>query len=344
MATIVNLEASRLEANKRAKSKALDALVDLVDDELKAVNRTIVARMHSPVALIPQLAGHIVAAGGKRLRPMLTLAAAKLCGYTGERQVQLATCVEFIHTATLLHDDVVDDSALRRGQSSANAIWGNQSSVLVGDFLFSRAFELMVEDGSLKVLQILSRASSVIAEGEVHQLLTSNDTETSEAQYLEVIQAKTAELFAAAARIGAVVAGRPDVEEEALRVYGLNLGIAFQLIDDVLDYSARQAELGKTVGDDFREGKITLPVILAFRRGDDGERGFWKRTLEALEQNEGDLTHAMELMKRHNSLADTVNRARHYGAVARDALGIFPESAVKTALLDIIDFCIERAY
>ncbi len=344
MATVVNLEASRLEANKRAKSKALDALVDLVEDDLKAVNRTIVARMHSPVALIPQLAGHIVAAGGKRLRPVLTLAATKLCGYRGERHIRLATCVEFIHTATLLHDDVVDDSELRRGQSSANAIWGNQSSVLVGDFLFSRAFELMVEDGSLKVLQILSRASSVIAEGEVHQLLTSNDTETSEAQYLEVIQAKTAELFAAAARIGAVVAERPDVEEEALRVYGLNLGIAFQLIDDVLDYSARQQELGKTVGDDFREGKITLPVILAFRRGDEGERAFWQRTLETLEQTEVDLEHAMELMKQHSSLADTVNRARHYGAVARDALGIFPDSPTKTALLDIIDFCIERAY
>jgi len=339
VATVVNLETSR-----RAKAKALDSLVALVEEDLRAVNRTIVARMHSPVALIPQLAGHIVAAGGKRLRPLLTLAATKLCGYEGERHIKLATCVEFIHTATLLHDDVVDDSELRRGQSSANAIWGNQSSVLVGDFLFSRAFELMVEDGSLKVLHILSRASSVIAEGEVHQLLTSNDTETSEAQYLEVIQAKTAELFAAAARIGAVVAERPDVEEEALRVYGLNLGIAFQLIDDVLDYSARQAELGKTVGDDFREGKITLPVILAFRRGDDGERAFWKRTLETLDQKDGDLARAMELMKTHSSLADTVNRARHYGAVARDALGIFPESPVKTALLEIIDFCIERAY
>ena len=339
MATVVNLETSR-----RAKAKALDALTDLVAEDLKAVNRTIIARMHSPVALIPQLAGHIVAAGGKRLRPLLTLAATKLCGYAGERHVKLATCVEFIHTATLLHDDVVDDSDLRRGQSSANAIWGNQSSVLVGDFLFSRAFELMIEDGSLKVLQILSRASAVIAEGEVLQLLTSNDTETSEAQYLEVIQAKTAELFAAAARIGAVVADRPDVEEEALRVYGLNLGIAFQLIDDVLDYSARQAELGKTVGDDFREGKITLPVILAFRRGDEGERAFWKRTLENLDQTQGDLARAMELMKDHNSLADTVNRARHYGAVARDALGIFPDSPTKAALLDIIDFCIDRAY
>src|SRR3954468_24045701 len=232
---------------QRPGEDALTSLVTLLQADLEACNRAIVDRMHSPVTLIPQLAAHIVAAGGKRLRPLLTLACARMCGYPGERHIKLAACVEFIHTATLLHDDVVDDSALRRGQSSANAIWGNQSSVLVGDFLFSRAFELMVEDGSLKVLQILSRASSVIAEGEVHQLLTSNDTETSEAQYLEVIQAKTAELFAAAARIGAVVADRPDVEEEALRVYGLNLGIAFQLIDDVLDYSARQAELGKTV-------------------------------------------------------------------------------------------------
>jgi octaprenyl-diphosphate synthase len=333
-----------LESQRRTKSTALEALVDMVEADLRAVNQTIVARMQSPVALIPQLAGHLIAAGGKRLRPLLTLAAARLCGYRGERQVKLATCVEFIHSATLLHDDVVDDSELRRGQSSANAIWGNQSSVLVGDFLFSRAFELMVEDGSLKVLQILSRASSIIAEGEVHQLITTSDTKTSEAQYLEVIQSKTAELFAAAARIGAVVADRPDVEEEALRVYGLNLGIAFQLIDDVLDYSARQAELGKTVGDDFREGKITLPVILAFRRGDETERAFWKRTLEDLAQSDGDLSQAIDLMKRHNSLADTVSRARHYGAIARDALGIFPDSHAKTVLLDVIDFCIERAY
>ncbi|MDX2225472.1 MAG: polyprenyl synthetase family protein [Rhodospirillaceae bacterium] len=339
MATIVSLESQR-----RSKAKALDELTALVETDLKAVNRTIVARMQSPVALIPQLAGHLIAAGGKRLRPLLTLAAAKLCGYTGERHIKLATCVEFIHSATLLHDDVVDESELRRGKESANTIWGNQSSVLVGDFLFSRAFELMVEDGSLKVLQILSRASSVIAEGEVHQLLTSNDTETSEAQYLEVIQAKTAELFAAAARIGAVVAGRPDVEEEALRAYGMNLGIAFQLIDDVLDYSARQAELGKTIGDDFREGKITLPVILAFRRGDEAERGFWKRALEELDQSDTDLARAMDLMTRHNSLNDTVTRARHYGAIARDALGIFPDGHVKSILLDVIDFCIDRAY
>ncbi len=339
VATVVQLD------NRRTGSdQALEALTALVKDDLQAVNETIIERMHSPVALIPQLAGHIVAAGGKRLRPVLTLAAAQLCGYTEKRHIKLATCVEFIHTATLLHDDVVDDSDLRRGRSSANALWGNQPSVLVGDFLFSRAFELMVEDGSLKVLGILSSASSIIAEGEVHQLMTTNDTETSEAQYLEVVQAKTAELFAAAARIGAVVADRPEVEEEALQVYGLNLGIAFQLIDDVLDYSAKQAELGKTIGDDFREGKITLPVILAFRRGDAEERAFWRRCLHDMEQGEDELAHALTLMEKHNSLTDTVNRAAHYGDVARDALGIFPKSPVKTALLDIIDFCIKRAY
>ncbi|MRG70845.1 polyprenyl synthetase family protein [Alphaproteobacteria bacterium HT1-32] len=300
--------------------------------------------MQSPVALIPQLAGHIVASGGKRLRPLMTLAAARLCGYEGERHIGLASCVEFIHTATLLHDDVVDESALRRGQDSANAIWGNKASVLVGDFLFSRAFELMVEDGSLDVLRILSSASSTIAEGEVLQLITANDTETGEAAYLEVVTAKTAALFAAACEIGAVVADRPAVEEEALRAYGLNLGIAFQLIDDVLDYSASQADLGKAIGDDFRDGKITLPVVLAFRRGDDTERAFWKRTLEEQEIRDEDLDHAMQLIDKHRALTDSIDRARHYGAMARDALGIFPDSDYKKALIDIVDFCISRAH
>ena len=339
MAIVVSLEDER-----RAKAKSFDGLVALVKDDLEKVNRTIVDRMHSPVALIPQLAGHIIAAGGKRLRPVLTLASARLAGHKGERHIKLAACVEFIHTATLLHDDVVDESELRRGQASANALFGNQPSVLVGDFLFSRAFELMVEDGSLPVLAILSRASSVIAEGEVLQLITTNDTETTEDSYLEVIRSKTAALFAAACRIGGIVADRPKVEEEALDSYGLNLGIAFQLIDDALDYSAKQAVLGKTVGDDFREGKITLPVILAFRRGDDEEREFWRRTLERLEQTDADLERAFQLMEKHASLADTIARARHYGAIARDALGIFPDSPLKQALIDVIDFCIDRAY
>jgi octaprenyl-diphosphate synthase len=340
LSVVVNLDAER----KRGARPTLDRLNALVADQLNEVNRVIIDRMDSRVALIPQLAGHIIAGGGKRLRPMLTLASARLCGYTGERHIHLAASVEFIHTATLLHDDVVDDSALRRGIATANSVWDNKASVLVGDFLFSRSFQLMVADGSLKVLKILSDAAATIAEGEVLQLMTSNDTETSEAAYLEVIRAKTAILFAAASRIGAVVADRPPVEEEALDAYGLNLGIAFQLIDDMLDYSAAEAELGKSVGDDFRDGKITLPTILAFRRGSEEERVFWRRTLEDGDQEEGDLEQAIALMRRHGALADTVERARHYGAVARDGLAIFPASEEKTILLEVIDFCIERAH
>lgn len=327
------------------KSKAsLSGLQALVSDDLIKVNKVIVDRMDSRVPLIPELAGHIVASGGKRLRPLMTLASAKLCGYSGERHIQLAACVEFIHTATLLHDDVVDESDLRRGNATANALWGNQASVLVGDFLFSRAFQLMVQDGSLRVLDILSTASAIIAEGEVLQLITANDTATSEDAYLEVISSKTAALFSAACRVGAVVSDRPKAEEEALESYGRNLGIAFQLVDDVLDFSAKQATLGKTVGDDFREGKITLPIILAFRRGDDAERAFWNRTLEELDQKDGDLEHAMGLLEKHGALNDTIDRARHYGAMARDALGIFASSEEQQALVDVVDFCIERAH
>ena len=338
MGVVVNLD------EERKKGSPLDRLAVLVEDDLKAANTAIVERMHSPVSLIPQLAGHIIAAGGKRLRPMLTLASARMCGYTGDRHILLSACIEFIHTATLLHDDVVDESDLRRGESSANALWGNKPSVLVGDFLFTRSFALMVEDGDLEVLRILSQGSSILAEGEVLQLVTANDTETSESAYMEVIQAKTAELFAAAAELGPVIAGRSKKEQDAFRAYGMNLGIAFQLIDDVLDFSAKQENLGKAVGDDFREGKITLPIVLAFARGNDEERAFWKRTMEELEQNDGDIEHAMELLEKHSALSDTVERARHYGAIARDALGVFPESDIKTALLDVIDFCIERAY
>ena len=322
----------------------LDRISALVAEDLVKVNQVIVDKMDSPVPLIPQLAGHIIASGGKRLRPMLTLAAAKMCGYQGDRQISLAACVEFIHTATLLHDDVVDASDLRRGADSANAVWGNQASVLVGDFLFSRAFQLMVQDGSLNVLRILSEASATIAEGEVMQLLTANDTETQEAAYFAVIRAKTAKLFAAAAEIGAVVAERPEFEQEALESYGMNFGIAFQIVDDVLDYSAKQAKLGKTIGDDFREGKITLPVILSWLRGDEAERVFWRRTLADLEQEDGDFEHAIALMNSHNALRDSIERARHYGATAKDSLGVFSESPVKQSMIGLIDFCIDRAY
>jgi len=325
-------------------TKSLDGLIALVKDDLERVNHTIVEHMHSPIALIPQLAGHIIAAGGKRLRPVLTLASAILVGYQGDRHVKLAAVIELLHTATLLHDDVVDESELRRGRASANALFGNQPSVLVGDFLFSRSFELMVEDGSLAVLAILSRASSVIAEGEVLQLITANDTETTVESYLEVICSKTAALFAAACRIGAVVADRPKTEEDALASYGLSLGVAFQLIDDALDYSSQQAVLGKTVGDDFREGKITLPVIHAFHAGDAEEQTFWRRCLEKLDQHDGDLDHAIALLNKHGSLQATIDHARKYGDDARNALSIFPDSPIRQAMFDAIDFCVERAY
>jgi octaprenyl-diphosphate synthase len=330
---------------KQAAKPSLDALHGLVKNDLTAVNRLIIEKMQSPVALIPQLAGHIIAAGGKRLRPMLTLASARLCGYgEGERHCALAACVEFIHTATLLHDDVVDESLLRRGQESANAVWGNQASVLVGDFLFSRSFELMVEDGSLEVLRILSNASAVIAEGEVLQLVTTNDTGTGEEDYLEVIRCKTATLFAAAAEIGAVVAGRPDAEQRALADYGMNLGIAFQLIDDLLDYSALQAQLGKTVGDDFREGKMSLPVVLAFARANDEEREFWTRTMERLEQEEGDLGQAIALLQKLGVLDETAARARDYAVRAKQALAVFPDGEIRAAMMEAVDFAVDRAY
>ncbi|MEE9290686.1 MAG: polyprenyl synthetase family protein [Alphaproteobacteria bacterium] len=340
LAIVVNLDDKRGGGPK----PSLGPLQDLVADDLARVNKLILQQMDSPVALIPQLAGHIIAAGGKRLRPTLLLGAAKLCGYAGERHLGLAAAVEFIHTATLLHDDVVDDSDRRRGLSTANTLWGNKPSVLVGDFLFSRSFQLMVTDGSLEVLAILSNASAVIAEGEVMQLNTANDTSTSEAAYLEVITAKTATLFAAATRLGAVVANRPRVDEEALEAFGLNLGIAFQLTDDVLDYAADSTTMGKDSGDDFREGKVTLPVVLAFRRGDAGEQAFWRRTVEDLEQDDGDLARATTLMEDCGALSDTLARARHYTQLARDSLDIFPAGKTKDALLEVVAFCAARTY
>jgi len=339
MATVVTLEGKR-------KAPGLDVLLALCAEDMARVDREILARMRSPVSLIPELANHLVGAGGKRMRPLLTIASARLCGYASDddRHVKLATCVEFIHSATLLHDDVVDASGLRRGRPTANSVWGDKASVLVGDFLFTRSFELMVEVGSLDILNVLSRASSTIAEGEVLQLVTQRDISTPEATYLEVIKSKTARLFAAAAEVGAMVAGRHGPERVALESFGLNLGIAFQLVDDALDYAGHEASLGKSVGDDFREGKITLPVILAFLRGRAVEREFWKRTIQSLEQRDGDLTHAQELIERHNAIADTLERARHYGAMARDALGLFADSPLKAALLEAVDFAIDRAH
>jgi octaprenyl-diphosphate synthase len=334
---------ARVDRVWAGRKPSLDPLSQLLGSELDRVNQLIVERMQSSVELIPQLAGHLVASGGKRLRPMLTLGCARLCGYDGSRHIALAAAVEFIHTATLLHDDVVDASDLRRGRDTANAVWGNKPAILVGDFLFSRSFELMVADGSLHILEILSRASSIIAEGEVLQLMTQNDLQTTEDSYLEVVQAKTAELFAAASRIGAVMAERPREEEEALDRFGRNLGMAFQLVDDMLDFSARQTELGKCIGDDFRDGKVTLPILVAFGRGDDEERAFWRRALEEMDQRAGDLEQAIELVERRGALAETLSRARAYGATAIDALSIFHDGIERRALIEAAAFATERS-
>ena len=340
-------EPARLTPSSPAPD-ALGALTALVLPDLEACNKAIVERMASPVSLIPQLAAHIVAAGGKRIRPVLTLAASRLCGYPGyprgTRHVGLAACVEFIHTATLLHDDVVDASGLRRGLASANAVFGNKASVLVGDFLFARSFQLMTDDGSLRVLDILSSASATIAEGEVLQMVTQNDLSTQEDRYLEVIHGKTAALFSAACRIGAVIADRPPAEEQALDAYGTNLGMAFQLADDALDYAADQAALGKAVGDDFREGKITLPVLAAYAAGDEPEREFWRRTIERSEQDDGDLEVALGLIERRHATEATLARAARFAGRAREALTIFPDSETRRALMEAADYTVSRGH
>jgi octaprenyl-diphosphate synthase len=318
--------------------------MDLVAEDMNGVNAVILERMQSKVALIPELAGHLIAGGGKRMRPMLTLACARLLDYPGTRHHKLAAAVEFIHTATLLHDDVVDGSGLRRGKRTANLIWGNPASVLVGDFLFSRAFELMVEDGSLKVLKILSSASNVIAEGEVDQLTAQRRIETGEEQYLAIIAAKTAALFAAACRIAPVVAEASEAVELALESYGRNLGIAFQLADDVIDYASDAETMGKGVGDDFRDGKMTLPLILAYARGSEADRDFWRAAISGDRTSDEDLVQATALMRSTDALADTIERARHYGRRAIDALAPFPTSKAKAALTEAAEFAVARAY
>jgi octaprenyl-diphosphate synthase len=334
-----------IENAKPELEAGLNDLVALVAEGMQRVNTTILSRTGSEVAMIPEVANHLIASGGKRLRPTLTLACAKLCGYpdSADGDVKLAASVEFMHTATLLHDDVVDESDMRRGRVAARIKWGNEASVLVGDFLLGQAFRMMVEVGSLRALDILSAAATVIAEGEVMQLTNAKNLETDEAAYLAVIRGKTAELFAAACEVGPVLAGRPEPEQAAARAYGMNLGIAFQLIDDVLDYGGTSAELGKNVGDDFREGKITLPIVLAYRRGSEGERGFWRRTLQRGEVADGDLETALDLLERHGALTETVARAHHYGAQAREALDVFPAGPVRAALEGAIEFCVARA-
>jgi len=325
-------------------SASLDSLKALVGSAMQEVDEVIFNSVIQDVPLINDIARHIIAAGGKRLRPALTIACAMLCGYEGgARHVRLAASVELIHTATLLHDDVVDESTLRRGDQTANALWSNQASVLVGDFLLSRAFQLMVSDGSLEVLRILSDASATISQGEVMQLMAANDPSTTEECYLGVISAKTATLFEAACQLGGVIMGDAR-QQEALAIFGQHLGMAFQLVDDALDYAADPGILGKSVGDDFREGKITLPVLIAYHAGDKTEKSFWHRVLEEQDQSDGDLQQAILYMKRHRAIELTVDRAAEYCEKARLALAIFPDSALKSALMDTLEFCIQRAY
>lgn len=322
----------------------VDRLYSLVQSDMAATDTLIHERMGSPVNLIPELGRHLVDSGGKRLRPMLTLAAAQICNYGGSQHIKLAAAVEFIHTATLLHDDVVDTSTLRRGKIAANVLWGNKPSILVGDFLFSRAFQLMVETGNLTVLDILANASAVIAEGEVMQLKSANNLAITEADYLEVVTAKTAALFAASAEAAGAVALTEKPRMAALREYGHNLGVAFQLVDDALDFSGRQAQMGKSVGDDFREGKVTLPIILAFARADTEAQSFWRRVIENGEQQEADLNRAIGYVEKTGAIRDTRTRARNYAARAIHALEAFPPGEIRETLEAVAQFCVGRGY
>ncbi len=326
-----------------ASQKPHDRLAQWLAGDMAAVNALIAARMASEHApRIPQVTAHLVEAGGKRLRPMLTLAAARLCGYGGEDHVKLAATVEFIHTATLLHDDVVDESQRRRGRPTANLLWDNKSSVLVGDYLFARSFQLMVETNSLRVMDILANASAVIAEGEVLQLTAAQDLATTEAIYLTVVRGKTAALFAAATEVGGVIAGVPEAQVAALRDYGDALGIAFQIVDDLLDYGGTDEAIGKNTGDDFRERKLTLPVIKAVAKADAEERAFWVRVIEKGDQREGDLAHARALMARHDAMAAARAEALAWAAKAQAALAVLPDHPLRGMLDDLAGYVVAR--
>ena len=323
--------------------KPHDQLATALADDLDRVNVLIRERMASEYApRIPEVTAHLVDAGGKRLRPMLTLAAARMFGYEGPYHIHLAATVEFIHTATLLHDDVVDESAQRRGRPTANLLWDNKSSVLVGDYLFSRSFQLMVATGSLRVLDILSNASATIAEGEVLQLTAAQNLATDEAVYLQVVRGKTAALFSAATEVGGVIAEAPEDAIKALFDYGDALGIAFQIADDLLDYQGNSAATGKNVGDDFRERKLTLPVIKAVAQATDEERAFWVRTIEKGQQSDGDLEHALALMNKYGTLDETRRDARDWAAKARAALQTLPRHPLRDMLDELADYVVAR--
>ncbi len=328
---------------KAGAPNAVERLANLLAGDLEAVDAIIHERMASPVGVIPNLATHLIDAGGKRIRPLITLASARLLGGGGDGPRKLAAAVEFIHSATLLHDDVVDVSSMRRGKKTANVVWGNSASVLVGDFLFARSFNLMVETGDIMVLDILARAASVIAEGEVMQLAAANDADTSRERYMEIVAAKTAALFAAAAKAGAVAAGRPGPEASALETYGRELGLAFQLVDDALDYGGLAASMGKNAGDDFKEGKVTLPVVFARDAGDEDERTFWRRVMSG-ERSEEDFHRAVALIKRHDAITQTLDAARAHAGNAKAALSALPANAYREALSDLTEFVVDRGH
>ena len=319
----------------------IDRMQTMLADDLVAVEEILATESTSPVDMIPDLSRYIVAAGGKRLRPLVTLAAAHAAGGANAATHNLAAAVEFIHTATLLHDDVIDDSDLRRGKPAAKAVWGNSASILVGDFLFAQAFTLMVRTGSLEILGILSRASSVIAEGEVHQLAALGRHDLPTEEYLVIIEAKTAALFESSARAGALSSGN-ETHAEALAHYGKNLGLAFQIVDDALDYGGTASVIGKSIGDDFREGKITLPVIIARRRGSDEDRAFWDRAMNVETQEESDLAHAIHLIRQTDAAQASLDEARAYAGLAKSCLMSLPDSAYKQVLADLADFCVSR--
>ncbi len=320
----------------------LDQLAAALQSDMDAVNASIIENMQSPVALIPQLASYLIAAGGKRIRPLLTIASTALYNGDRTRAHTLAAAVEFIHSATLLHDDVVDESTARRGQDSANQVFGNQASVLVGDFLFSRSFQLMVRDGNLEILRVLSDASAIIAQGEVMQLATAGNLETTMDDYLEVIKAKTAALFAAGCEVGPMIANAGPEQAEALANYGLNLGIAFQIADDALDYTGSNQKIGKTVGDDFREGKMTAPIIFALEKADAIERDFWKRTIVEKDQNSNDLQTALSLFEKHCCMKHTMDMPNDYAGKAKSALTQVPDHVLKSVLMEIADYAVSR--
>ena len=322
----------------------LDELSELLAADMKNVDALIVQNMQSDVPLIPKLAQYLISAGGKRIRPLLTLASTSLFDGPMDKSYHLAAAVEFIHTATLLHDDVVDESLERRGKKTANLVFGNQASVLVGDFLFSKSFQMMVESGSLDILQILSNASAVIAQGEVLQLSTTNDITTSMPTYLNVIESKTAALFAASCEVGAVVSDQDDTIVQAMNTYGTKLGTAFQIIDDALDYSANQEQLGKEIGDDFKEGKMTAPIIFALENASEEELAFWKRTLAYKKQYDSDFNTAMNILDSHNALNKTIDLAKKYANEATQSISMLKNSNTKTLLCDLTGYTITRSF